>query len=154
MATLTISAPVPGTLATSGECATVLILSRWLSRCVASGCAEVSFDSALTRLRKVVYKNRVRVKEFLVDFDKLRSGFVHPNNFLSALSMAKLDAELSAKELQIICDTYTVPRSPSLIMVDYKCVWGGFASGPLAIYLCCSLAERFSTTSRASSPVR
>ena len=67
-----------------------------------------------------MYKNRIRVKEFLVDFDKLRSGFVHPNSFLSALSMAKIDAELTPEELQVIADTYTVPRSPSLIMVDYK----------------------------------
>jgi len=81
---------------------------------------EVTFDSALTRLKKVVFKHRIRVKEFLVDFDKLRSGFIHPNNFLSALSMAKIDAELTAQELQVIADAYTVPRSPSLIMVDYK----------------------------------
>ncbi len=24
------------------------------------------------------------------------------------------------QEIQVICDTYTVPRSPSLIMTDYK----------------------------------
>ena len=74
----------------------------------------------MTRLKKVVFKHRIRIKDFVVDFDKLRSGFVHPNHFLSALSMAKLDKELSPAELQIIADTYTVPRSPSLIMVDYK----------------------------------
>lgn len=80
----------------------------------------MTFESAMTRLKKVVFKNRIRIKDFVVDFDKLRSGFVHPNHFLSALSMAKLDKELSPAELQIIADTYTVPRSPSLIMVDYK----------------------------------
>lgn len=82
--------------------------------------AETNFESALTRLKKVVYKNRIRVKEFLIDFDKLRSGFVHPNHFMTALSMSGLDKLLSPAELQLICDTYTVPRSPSLIMTDYK----------------------------------
>mmetsp|Transcript_9410 Transcript_9410/g.20056 ORF Transcript_9410/g.20056 Transcript_9410/m.20056 type:complete len:228 (-) Transcript_9410:593-1276(-) len=81
---------------------------------------EVTFDSALTRLKKLVYKNRIRMKEFIVDFDKLRSGFVHPNHFLTALSMAGVDKALTPAEMQVICDTYTVPRSPSLIMVDYK----------------------------------
>ena len=65
-------------------------------------------------------QNRVRVKEFLIDFDKLRSGFVYPNHFLTAMSMAGLDKVLTPTELQTICDTYTVPRSPSLIMTDYK----------------------------------
>lgn len=74
----------------------------------------------MTRLKKVVYKTRVRIKDFIVDFDKLRSGFVHPNHFLTALSMAKMDKDLSPAELQVIADTYTVARSPSLIMVDYK----------------------------------
>ncbi len=81
---------------------------------------DTSFETALTRLKKIVYKNRVRVKEFLTDFDKLRSGFVYPNHFLTALSMAGLDKVLTPQELQIIADTYTVPRSPSLIMTDYK----------------------------------
>eukprot|EP00798_Chlamydomonas_sp_ICE-L_P014568 gene14568-20611_t len=82
--------------------------------------SPAEFDSSLTRLKKIIYKNRVRVKDFLADFDKLRSGFVFPNHFLSALSMAGLDKVLTPAELQVICDTYTVPRSPSLIMVDYK----------------------------------
>lgn len=80
----------------------------------------VTFDSAFTRMKKVVYKQRIRVKDWIQDFDKLRSGFVHPNHFLSALSGAKLDKELTPAELQVIADAYTVQRSPSLIMVDYK----------------------------------
>jgi len=80
---------------------------------------EVTFDSAMTHLKKVVYKNRIRVKDFIVDFDKLRSGYVHSNHFLTALSMAKLDKELSPAELQAIATYFTVQRSPSLEMVDY-----------------------------------
>ena len=79
-----------------------------------------SFDAALTRLKKLVYLNRIRVKEFLVDFDRLRTGFMNPGHFMSGLSMAKIDAELSPAELQVIADAYTVSRGPSLDMVDYK----------------------------------
>jgi len=75
-----------------------------------------TFESAITRLKKLVFKQRVRLYEFLADFDKLRSGFVYPNHFLTALSIAGVDKILSYTEMQIICDTYTVPRSPSLIM--------------------------------------
>ena len=78
------------------------------------------FDAAMTRLKKLVYVNRIRVKEFLADFDRLRTGFMNPSHFLSGLSMAKIDAELSPAELQVIADAYTVPRGPSLVMVDYK----------------------------------
>lgn len=47
--------------------------------------SEVTLESAMTRLKKHIYKSRVRVKDFLVDFDKLNSGYVHSNHFLSAL---------------------------------------------------------------------
>lgn len=82
--------------------------------------AETTFETAMTKAKKLVYKNRIRVKDFVADFDKLRSGFIYPNHFLTALSMAGLDKVLSNTELQTICDAYTVPRSPSLIMTDYK----------------------------------
>jgi hypothetical protein len=81
---------------------------------------ETTFETAMTKAKKLVYKNRIRVKDFLGDFDKLRSGFIYPNHFLTALSMAGLDKVLIPAELQTICDAYTVPRSPSLIMTDYK----------------------------------
>ena len=75
----------------------------------------------MNKLKKLVYKNRIRVKDFLSDYDKLRGGYINPNNFLSALSSAKIDAELSPKELQTIADAYTVQRTPSLVSVDYRC---------------------------------
>lgn len=81
---------------------------------------ELSFDSAFTRLRKVVYKRRLRLKEFLQDFDGLRTGYMHANHFLSGLSMAGMDRELSPKELQLIADAYTVEKTPTLKMVEYR----------------------------------
>ena len=81
---------------------------------------EISFDSAMQRLKKVVYKQRVRVKDFIVDFDKLNAGYVHPNHFLTALNMAQLHKHLSASELELICAQYKVQRDASLVMVDYR----------------------------------
>ncbi|GLC59048.1 hypothetical protein PLESTB_001437800 [Pleodorina starrii] len=81
---------------------------------------DVSLDSAMRRLKQHVYKNRIRVKEFLMDFDKLNSGYVFPNHFLSALSMAGIDRYLSAKELEIICETFKVKRDATLVMVDTR----------------------------------
>jgi hypothetical protein len=82
--------------------------------------STMAFDDSMVRLKKTVYKSRIRVKEFMTDFDRLRSGFVHSNHFLSALSMAGVDKQLSAAEIKTICDAYTVPKSPSLVMIDYR----------------------------------
>lgn len=81
---------------------------------------EITTDTAITRLQKLVYKNRIRVKEFIVDFDRLKSGYVHTNHFMSALSMAGIDKFLSPAEIKVLTDAYTVPRTASLDMVDYR----------------------------------
>lgn len=39
--------------------------------------------------------------DFLVDFDKLRKGEVHPDNFLRGMSMAGVDKFLSPVELKV-----------------------------------------------------
>ena len=80
-----------------------------------------SFDESLVRLKKVVYKNRIRVHEFLSDFDRLRSGVMHENNFISGLSIAGLDKSLSAQQIGTIVDHYRVQVTPSLSMIDWKC---------------------------------
>ncbi|KAG2483950.1 hypothetical protein HYH03_017196 [Edaphochlamys debaryana] len=81
---------------------------------------EITLDTAMRRLKQHVYKNRVRCKDFIMDFDKLNSGYVHPNHFRTALSMAGIDRFLTPKELEIICETYKVQRDPTLTMVDYR----------------------------------
>ena len=42
-----------------------------------------SCEESMARLKKVVYKNRVRVKDFLADFDRLRTGTMHKNHFIT-----------------------------------------------------------------------
>jgi hypothetical protein len=78
-----------------------------------------SFEESMNRLKKVVYKHRIRVKEFLSDFDRLRSGTMHENFFISALSMAGIDRRLSAQQIETIVDAYRVQVTPSLSMIDW-----------------------------------
>lgn len=78
-----------------------------------------SFDESMNRLKKVVYKHRIRVKEFLMDFDRLRSGSMHENFFITSLSMAGIDRKLSAQQIETIVDAYRVQVTPSLSMIDW-----------------------------------
>lgn len=48
----------------------------------------VTFESAISRLKAHVYHTRLRLKDFLVDFDKLRKGEISPAQFKTGLSMA------------------------------------------------------------------
>ncbi|KAI8475036.1 MAG: flagellar associated protein [Monoraphidium minutum] len=81
---------------------------------------QPTLESAMTRLKKLVYKNRIRLRDFLVDFDKLRKGEAHPDNFLRGMSMAGVDKFLSAAELRLICGHYTVPRTASSEVTEYS----------------------------------
>jgi hypothetical protein len=67
-----------------------------------------SFDESMLRLKKAVYKNRIRVKDFLCDFDRLRAGTMHENHFISGLSIAGLDKYLSPQQIGTIVDAYRV----------------------------------------------
>lgn len=78
-----------------------------------------SFDESMNRLKKVVYKHRIRVKEFLSDFDRLRSGTMHENFFITGLSMAGIDKKLSVQQIETIVDAYRVQVTPSLSMIDW-----------------------------------
>lgn len=61
-------------------------------------------EDLLGRLRTIVKQNRIRLHEFIRDFDRLRSGFVTMNQIRSAFSMAKLP--LSDAEYKLICNHY------------------------------------------------
>lgn len=81
---------------------------------------EVTFDSAILRMKKLVYKNRIRLSEFIRDFDKLNKGEVHPSHFTRAMAMAGVDKHLSAAEIAAICEHYTVPKTASSTVMEYK----------------------------------
>jgi len=77
-------------------------------------------ERGMLKLKKMVYKNRLRMKEYFVDWDKLRHGYVLPTHFVSGLGIAGIDTFLFADEIKALTDMYTVMRTPTLPMVDYR----------------------------------
>lgn len=104
----------------------------------------------------MVYKNRIRLKEFFVDFDKvcdslvhstpsaedlllaylladlsqslgvclqLRTGFIFENQFMSGLSMAGLDKQLTPPQLQSYVKIHCVRCAALLSMVHLTCAY-------------------------------
>ncbi len=48
------------------------------------------FEDAMARIRKKVKEQRIRVAEFMKDFDKLRHGNITKDQFRLALGMAQI----------------------------------------------------------------
>jgi len=69
-------------------------------------------EEAVVKVQTKVYKDRIRIKEFFSDFDKLRCGFITQSQFKSGLSMAGL--KLSAEEMQVLAESYCNPEDPQL----------------------------------------
>ena len=65
-----------------------------------------NLEDLLGRLRNIVKQQRIRLQEFIRDFDRLRSGYATMNQIRSAFSMAKLP--LSDAEYKLICNHYQV----------------------------------------------
>lgn len=74
---------------------------------------------AKTKVQTLVYKNRIRLKEFFCDFDKLRSGFITQTQFKSGLSMARLG--LSADEMDALVEEYKTPEDVKLVAYRSFC---------------------------------
>eukprot|EP00775_Hariotina_reticulata_P008738 gene8738-8918_t len=79
-----------------------------------------TYESSMTRLKKLVYKNRIRLREFLVDFDRLRKGEILPSHFLRGMAMAGIDKYLNPAELDAICQHYVVPKTASMEVMQYN----------------------------------
>lgn len=62
------------------------------------------------QVKLVVYKNRIRLREFFVDYDKLRTGYVTEGQFMSGLTSAGL--KLAAREMKALADKYKDPENP------------------------------------------
>lgn len=77
-------------------------------------------ERGMHKLKKMVYKNRLRMKEYFVDWDKLRHGYVHSGQFTSGLGIAGIDTFLTTEEIAALTEAYTVMRTPTLPMVDYR----------------------------------
>jgi len=65
-------------------------------------------EDVLARIRQCVKEQRMRVSEFMRDYDKLRSGFITQTQFRQALDLAKIS--LSNEEFKLISNYYTEPN--------------------------------------------
>ena len=70
--------------------------------------------------KTVVFKNRIRIRDFFRSFDKLRCGFITPSKFCSGLSMAGIN--LLPTEIEGIVEKFTEAcrNVPSMSLVNYQ----------------------------------
>lgn len=70
-------------------------------------------EKILHKIKSKVVKERVRVLEFLRDYDKLRSGRILKTCFARALDLCQLD--LTKKEVDILTQVYTSPHDADYV---------------------------------------
>ncbi|KAK7507459.1 hypothetical protein BaRGS_00001394 [Batillaria attramentaria] len=78
--------------------------------------AEGDLEKILLKIKTKVSKERIRVEDFMKDYDKLRSGRMLKTSFRRAVTLARLD--LYESELAMIEDKYQSAHDPDYI--DYK----------------------------------
>lgn len=80
--------------------------------------------SGLEQIQRVVFIDRIRIKEFFSDYDKLRTGTVTKGQFLSALNTAGLHARIQPcgpHVLSEVADLYLTTRgNPAVDVIDYR----------------------------------
>lgn len=65
-------------------------------------------DDVIARIRKLCSSQRIRINEFLRDFDKLRSGYITAAQFRIGLNMSKCG--ISQQEMALLCDVFKAPK--------------------------------------------
>lgn len=75
--------------------------------------SDEDITQVLARLQKKIKEERIRVSEFLRDFDRLRSGHITNAQFRIGLNMAKLP--LSNSDFVTITEYFSVPEKPGFM---------------------------------------
>lgn len=70
----------------------------------------VNVDDVENKVKLIVYKNRIRSREFMRDFDKLRGRLITETQFAAALDNSSVG--LTAREVKALCDNYRVLEDP------------------------------------------
>ncbi|MCO5557219.1 hypothetical protein L7F22_010779 [Adiantum nelumboides] len=83
----------------------VLIMKHWQ---VTPDGVEVA--DVINKVKLIVYKDRIRSREFMRDFDKLRGRLISEPQFASALDNSAV--ELTPRQLRALADNYRVPEDP------------------------------------------
>lgn len=74
---------------------------------------QTDLDSVISRLQKKIKEERIRVAEFLRDFDKLRSGGITNQQLRIGLNMAKL--QVSNNEFRILTQHFSMPEKEGFV---------------------------------------
>lgn len=77
--------------------------------------------TAITRLKTLVFKERIRVYEWMKDYDKLRSGSIPRNSFRRAFDLVGVGAVLIEPEITLIMDHYTNQENPDHVQYLKLC---------------------------------
>ena len=73
----------------------------------------------MTKVKSIVTKQRMRLYEFMKDYDKLRTGRVSHINFARALDLAHLD--LKESEVQMLTAAFNSPSYPGFVNYQAFC---------------------------------
>lgn len=68
-------------------------------------------QTAIIRLKTLIFKERIRVYEWMKDYDKLRSGSIPRTSFRRALDLVGVNAVLIEPEIVAIMDAFTNPKN-------------------------------------------
>lgn len=94
------------------------------STILGSSLSPTKAKTPLEQIQRCVFIDRIRIKEFFADYDKLRTGTVTKSQFLSALNTAGLHARiqpLGPQVLSEVADMYMTTRgNPAVDVVDYR----------------------------------
>ena len=78
-------------------------------------------NMAMIRLKTLVFKERIRVYEWMKDYDKLRSGSIARSSFRRALDLCGVGEVLFEPEIVSIMDCYTSPDRPDEVQYLNLC---------------------------------
>ena len=83
--------------------------------------SDLSVTKVEEKLKKTVYKKRIRISEFCKDYDRTNRGLITERQFASALSVCNLD--LSRVELDLLADKYGDDSNPRNINYRSFCAY-------------------------------
>eukprot|EP00818_Percolomonas_sp_WS_P000501 CAMPEP_0117441458 /NCGR_PEP_ID=MMETSP0759-20121206/3646_1 /TAXON_ID=63605 /ORGANISM="Percolomonas cosmopolitus, Strain WS" /LENGTH=969 /DNA_ID=CAMNT_0005233315 /DNA_START=172 /DNA_END=3081 /DNA_ORIENTATION=+ len=79
--------------------------------------AENDLNEIIEEVRSQVKRNRIRMREYFLDFDPLRKGYVTENKFRSVLSSSKL--ELTKPQNDVLVESYRHSKANLPGAIDY-----------------------------------
>ncbi|CAH8602990.1 unnamed protein product [Dicrocoelium dendriticum] len=94
----------------------------WLTNCeysLRTAGDQLPLEALLDRIRHIVLTNRLQLKPWFNDFDKLRCGFVTRSQFARCLSSSGISRQhlhdLTPSQLDVLSEHYSSPSDPHMV---------------------------------------